>query len=187
MLSNFTTKRPGNRQTAVSAPSAPTHPPAPAPQIAPQPDAGARPAERSAPSVIARDLVVLGSLVCQGEVQVEGEVQGDIHCATVVIGEHGRVTGGIVSGEVVVRGQVMGSIRGKKVALQSSSRVDGEIYHQSLKIEPGAYFEGKSRRCEDPMAGIVRPEAPTPQASGAQAQTDPAANGTILSPRTIDA
>jgi cytoskeletal protein CcmA (bactofilin family) len=102
--------------------------------------------------------VILGNLICEGEVHVEGDVQGDIHGPIVMIGEHGRITGNIVSDMVVVGGQVMGSIRGNKVVLQSSSHVEGDIYHQSLAIERGAYFEGKSRRCEDPTSGVWRPE-----------------------------
>jgi cytoskeletal protein CcmA (bactofilin family) len=38
------------------------------------------------------------------------------------------------------------------VTLQSSSHVEGDIFHQSLAIEQGTYFEGKSRRSEDPLA-----------------------------------
>mgnify|MGYP006273239385 CR=1 FL=1 len=43
-------------------------------------------------------------------------------------------------------------MRGKKVHLQPSARVDGDIYHNTIAIEQGAYFEGKSRRVEDPTA-----------------------------------
>ena len=48
-------------------------------------------------------------------------------------------------------GRVTGSIRGLRVTLQSMSHVEGDIYHQSLALEQGAYFEGRSRRCDDPM------------------------------------
>ncbi|HEX7072627.1 MAG TPA: polymer-forming cytoskeletal protein [Hyphomicrobiaceae bacterium] len=111
-------------------------------------------------SIIGPDLVIIGDLVSNGQVQVDGEVQGDIHGSHIVIGEGARVTGGIVSEEVVVRGTVEGSIRGRKVMLQAESKVEGDIYHKSLAIEQGAYFEGKSRRLEDPLAGVQRPELP---------------------------
>jgi cytoskeletal protein CcmA (bactofilin family) len=179
MLSNFTAKKPEKHGPAMSAASMPAK--------RPGPGAGALSQERRAPSVIARDLVILGNLVCKGEVQVEGEVQGDIHGATIVIGEHGRIMGGIVAGEVVVRGQVMGSIRGKKVVLQPSSHVEGDIFHQSLAIEPGAYFEGKSRRCEDPTAGIERPGAAAMHARGAPSQPGVARAGPIPIPPASDA
>jgi len=115
--------------------------------------------ERGAPSVIGPDLTILGNLVSKGEVQIDGEVQGDIHSSHIVIGEKAKITGGIVAEEIVVRGHVMGSIRGRKVMLQSSSHVDGDIFHQTLAIEQGAFFEGKSRRSDDPIAGVTRPDS----------------------------
>ncbi len=127
---------------------------------------GARPmgvvggSDRNAPSVIGPDLTINGNLVSKGEVQIDGEVQGDIHGTYVVIGEKARITGGIVAEEVVVRGHVMGSLRGKRVMLQSSSHVEGDVFHQALAIEQGAFFEGKSRRSEDPIAGEQKPEIP---------------------------
>ena len=93
-------------------------------------------------------------------------MQGDIHGTYVVIGEKARITGGIVAEEIVVRGHVMGSVRGKRVMLQSSSHIEGDIYHQALAIEQGAFFEGKSRRSDDPMAGISKPDIPGFNGSG---------------------
>lgn len=112
--------------------------------------------------MIGPDLVIIGNLLSRGHVQVDGEVQGDLHATNVVIGENARVTGSLVAEEVIVRGTVHGSIRGRVVALQSTSRVEGDVYHQSLSIEQGAFFEGKSRRMDDPTAGVQRPEVPLP-------------------------
>jgi len=109
-------------------------------------------------SVIGPDLLIQGNLISKGEVQVEGEVQGDIHGSHIVIGEKARITGGIIAEECIIRGHVLGTVRGRRVLLQTSCHVEGDIYHQSVAIEPGAFFEGKSRRTEDPIAGISRPE-----------------------------
>ena len=118
-----------------------------------------------APSVIGPDLIISGNLVSKGEVQIDGEVQGDIHSSYVVIGEKARITGSVIADEVVVRGQVMGSIRSKRVMLQATSHVEGDIHHSALSIEQGAFFEGKSRRSDDPTAGVARPELlPPPMA-----------------------
>ena len=122
--------------------------------------AGAR---GGAPSVIGPDLIIAGNLVSKGEVQIDGEVQGDIHSSYVVIGEKARITGSVIADEVVVRGQVMGSIRSKRVMLQSTSHVEGDIHHSALAIEQGAFFEGKSRRSDDPTAGVQRPELSAPR------------------------
>src|SRR5215475_5329351 len=120
----------------------------------------ARSGERNTPSVIGPDLTINGNLVSKGEVQVDGEVQGDIQGTYVVIGEKARITGGIVAEEIVVRGHVMGSVRGKRVMLQSSSHVEGDIFHQALAIEQGAFFEGKSRRSDDPTSE-AKPDIPS--------------------------
>lgn len=152
------TKKPDSAAALELARNTPPIPP-PMPGASPLGRGGAtqRPASQGG-SLIGGDLVIIGNLISRGQVQVDGEVQGDIHANSVIVGEHARITGGVIAEEVIVRGTVMGSVRGKLVALQSTSKVEGDVYHQSLSIEQGAYFEGKSRRSEDPMAGVARPD-----------------------------
>jgi cytoskeletal protein CcmA (bactofilin family) len=45
---------------------------------------------------------------------------------------------------------VQGTIRANNVVFRTGSHVEAEILHRKLTIEQGAYFEGKSRRSEDP-------------------------------------
>ncbi len=124
--------------------------------------ASARTSERSL-SLIGPDLTITGNLVSKGEVQVDGIVEGDIHGSHVVIGETATITGGVIAEEVVIRGHVIGTVRSKRVMLQATSQVDGDIYHQSLSIEQGALFEGKSRRTpDDPRAGAAAINDKTP-------------------------
>jgi cytoskeletal protein CcmA (bactofilin family) len=123
----------------------------------------ARPAPRAAngtASVIGADLSITGNLESKGEIQIEGDVQGDVHADRIVVGERARVTGSLLADEVVVRGNVGGSIRGNNVTLQSNSRVEGDLFHKSLSIEQGAFFEGKSRRSDDPT-NMPRPNGMT--------------------------
>lgn len=122
-------------------------------------------------SIIGADLVLMGNAISKGEIQVDGEVQGDIHCASLVVGEQARIAGGIIAEDVVIRGKVMGSIRGLRISLQSSSHVEGDIFHQSLAIEQGAYFEGKSRRVEDPIASPPKGEQSINEAISLSAPT----------------
>jgi cytoskeletal protein CcmA (bactofilin family) len=102
--------------------------------------------------VIGVDLVIQGNLTSKGEIQIEGEVQGDIHAVHVVIGEKARVTGSVIAEECVIRGNLLGTVRSRRVILQGSAHVEGDIHHQTMAIEQGAFFEGKSRRSEDPMS-----------------------------------
>jgi cytoskeletal protein CcmA (bactofilin family) len=161
-MSNFESQKPITKTTskAVGGPAQSGQPSSPKPPmgapmgaVAPKSATPAyRGAERMAPSIIGEDLTVTGNVLSKGEVQVDGQIQGDVHCSSLIVGEKAQITGGIVAEDVVVRGQVMGSIRGVRVTLQASSHVEGDIFHQSLAIEQGAFFEGKSRRSEDPIA-----------------------------------
>ncbi|MET0652565.1 MAG: polymer-forming cytoskeletal protein [Hyphomicrobiaceae bacterium] len=124
----------------------------------------ARPAGRASsgtPSVIGTDLSITGNLESKGEIQIEGEVQGDIHAGRIVVGERARVTGSLLADDIVIRGNVGGSVRGNTVTLQSNSRVEGDLFHRSLSIEQGAFFEGKSRRSDDPT-NLARPNGLPP-------------------------
>lgn len=113
---------------------------------------GPRSGAPSGPSVIGADLTIVGNLESKGEVQIDGDVQGDVHAGRIVIGERARITGALIADEVVIRGSVQGSIRGNSVTFQATSHVEGDVFHKSLAIEQGAYFEGKSRRSDDPMS-----------------------------------
>jgi cytoskeletal protein CcmA (bactofilin family) len=114
-------------------------------------------------SVIGPDLAVTGNLETTGEVQIEGDVQGDIYAGRIVIGQQARVVGDLLADEIVIGGAVQGSIRGNNVTFQSASHIEGDVFHRKLAIEQGAYFEGKSRRTEDPMATQRNPNGAMPR------------------------
>jgi cytoskeletal protein CcmA (bactofilin family) len=113
------------------------------------------------PSIIGEDLVITGNVDSKGEVQVDGEIKGDVHCGSLLLGDKSTITGSVTAEDVVVRGKVIGAVRGLRVTLQAQSHVEGDIYHQSLAIEQGAYFEGKSRRSDDPMKEGLTPKPST--------------------------
>jgi cytoskeletal protein CcmA (bactofilin family) len=106
--------------------------------------------EAASVSVIGPDLIVTGNLETSGELLIDGDVQGDVYASRIVVGEQARVVGELVADEIVIGGMVQGAIRANSVTLQTASRIEGEVYHRKLAIEQGAYFEGKSRRSEDP-------------------------------------
>jgi len=116
-------------------------------------------ASKMVPTIIGEDLTITGNVASKGEIQVDGEIQGDIRCSSLLLGDKAHVKGGVVAEEVVVRGHLMGTIRGVRITLQAPSHVEGDIFHKSLAIEQGAYFEGKSRRSDDPLAEAKAPGA----------------------------
>ncbi len=164
----------GERAAAGSRPATPISTPSSSPAVTTS-------YSKAVPSIIGEDLKVVGNIISKGEIQVDGEVEGDVRCVSLLLGDKSRVTGRVIADDVVVRGSLNGSIRGLRVTLQAQSRVEGDIYHQSLSIEQGAYFEGKSRRSEDPVSVPEETEAeakPETSASTPAASTPFAGFGT---------
>ena len=114
-------------------------------------------ASKMVPSIIGEDLTIRGNVTSKGEIQVDGEIEGDIRCGSLLLGDKAQVTGGVVAEDVVVRGHIVGSITGLRITLQGQCHVEGDIFHQTLAIEQGAYFEGKSRRSDNPLAEVKAP------------------------------
>lgn len=128
------------------------------------------------PSIIESDLKITGNVMSKGEIQVDGQIEGDIHCTSIIVGEEALIKGGIVSEDIVIRGRVVGSIRGTRVTLQANAHVEGDVFHESLAIEQGALFEGKSRRSTDPIASVKT--MTTPQSLQKPTRAAMATNGT---------
>lgn len=124
-------------------------------------------------STIANDLLIIGNISSNGEIRLEGQVQGDIQCASLVLGESSQLEGCAVAEEVVVGGRLIGSIRAVRLTLQASSHVEGDLLYQSLAIEHGAYFDGKSCPSENPRSaqhGLVERVADKLQSVAKQPQ-----------------
>ncbi|MFM1814840.1 MAG: hypothetical protein RLZ98_1535 [Pseudomonadota bacterium] len=135
-----------------------TPPPAPPrPAVAVAPVSPVSPSGRT--SLISKDLTIIGSglkIVSKGTVNIEGRIVGDVIGTEILIGEEANVSGLVNAESVVVRGSVSGTIKAVNVTLAATAKVEGEVHHQSLTIEQGALFEGKSRRATDPNG--VRPD-----------------------------
>ena len=95
-------------------------------------------------TVIAKGLKIVGSVTAEGLVEVNGQVDGELHCTSLIISRGAYVAGTVAAGRVVVDGRVEGPIQGGDVILKSQAHVVGDIRHQSLSIERGAFFDGRS-------------------------------------------
>ena len=95
-------------------------------------------------TLIAKGLKIVGSVTAEGLVEVNGQIDGELHCTSLVIARGAHVNGIVAAERVVVDGNVEGPIQGGDVVLKSQAHVVGDIHHQSLAIERGAYFDGRS-------------------------------------------
>jgi cytoskeletal protein CcmA (bactofilin family) len=126
-------------------------------------------ASKMVPTIIGEDLTIKGNVLSKGEIQVDGEIEGDLRCGSLLIGDKAQVRGSVAAEDVVVRGHIVGSITGLRITLQGQCHVEGDIFHQSLAIEQGAYFEGKSRRSDNPLAEAKVPRGNDSANSGSDA------------------
>src|SRR6516164_1859592 len=101
-------------------------------------------ASRQQGTVIAKGLKIVGSVTAEGLVEVNGQIDGELHCTSLIIAPGAQVSGTVAAERVVVDGKVEGPIQGGQVHLKSQAHVVGDIHHQSLSMERGAYFDGRS-------------------------------------------
>ena len=99
-------------------------------------------------SVLSEELQIIGSLTAKGEVEVCGTVTGEVSCASLIVGERGRICGGVKAEEVVVDGQIDGPIEGMQVTLTSHAHVQGDIFHERLLMDEAAILKGTARQRE---------------------------------------
>ena len=97
-------------------------------------------------TVIAEGLKIEGRVTAEGLVEVNGQIEGELHCTSLLVSHKGQIVGTIQAERVVVDGTVDGPIEGGSVVLKSRARVVGDIHHQSLAVERGASFDGRSAR-----------------------------------------
>lgn len=132
-------KRSGDRSVVAHAQHAATHAPA--------------------ESVIGNDLSIEGETItirCKGSLRVNGDIQADLHSQQLEVGREGRITGAIAADTVNVFGHVSGAIQGSQVILHATAEVEGDIHSNSLAIESGASFDGRSRKARE--GDDIRPQ-----------------------------
>jgi cytoskeletal protein CcmA (bactofilin family) len=121
----------------------------------------------AAPSILSVDLQILGDVASSGEVHISGTVKGDVSAKKLTIGEGGAVIGAVLADSVLIAGTLTGRVTATTVTLGASARVVADITHVSLIIEPGAVFEGYSRRVD----AIGQAESTLPLALPASSST----------------
>lgn len=103
---------------------------------------------------IPRKATIEGVIDFPGSILVEGTVIGDVHCASIIISERAVVDGAIFAQSVTVLGDVTGEIFAETLTLKAACSVLGDICHRQLRLEDGCYFEGRSRRHNEPLSLI---------------------------------
>lgn len=103
----------------------------------------------SAINIIGEKTRLEGKLVFDDTSRVHGTLVGEVLAregSTLILAETSLVEGNISADTLIVDGFVQGDIVARtRVMISRTGRVVGNIRAPSLKLEPGSYFEGRSR------------------------------------------
>jgi serine/threonine protein phosphatase 1 len=99
-------------------------------------------------SFIGPDLTVNGLIEAKGDVLIDGHVCGDVCAGRIVVGKGASIEGSLVARDVVISGSIKGIVRSDSLTLGQTSCVKADVIHNSLVIEQGCQFEGRSRRLD---------------------------------------
>lgn len=94
-------------------------------------------------SRLGRGLTFTGELHTEEDLHIYGRVQGTVRANRIVIALGSDVEGDIVARNVQISGRVQGRVFALDARLDSSAEVTGRIFHHTVKVAPGARFDGR--------------------------------------------
>jgi cytoskeletal protein CcmA (bactofilin family) len=100
------------------------------------------------PSILSPGFKSEGDIVSDGEVHILGSHSGNLVVHKLTLGEGGSITGTIEAESALINGNLSGRLTAVSVALGPTASVTADIVYVSMKMEPGAIYEGYSRRVE---------------------------------------
>jgi cytoskeletal protein CcmA (bactofilin family) len=113
-------------------------------------------------SVIGADIVITGNIEATVDLHIEGRIEGDVRCATLVLGDNSTIKGSVFAERVRIAGTVYGSVDTKDLAIESTARVTGDVTYERLRVASGGMIEGNLKCKEagvDPLLKLVENEA----------------------------
>ena len=117
-----------------------------------------RPATRSGNgtmSFLGAEVTVTGNIEGQGNLHIDGRVDGDVTCATLIVGNNGQVNGNITADDAKIAGTINGTVAAKVLTIEASARITGDLSYDSVSVETGAQVDGRVKRLtRDEPAGL---------------------------------
>ena len=95
-------------------------------------------------TIIGEGLKVVGNVTAEGNVEIYGRLDGEVQCNSLLLSRKAHLVGAVTAEHATINGTVEGPIHAAHVTLKSRAHVVGDIHHQSLSINKGAYFAGRS-------------------------------------------
>lgn len=97
-------------------------------------------------SFIGSEVTVTGNIGGNGNLHIDGRVDGDVACASIIVGDGGQINGNVRAHDARIAGTVNGTVAAEVLTIASSARIDGDLSYDSVSIETGARVEGRVKR-----------------------------------------
>lgn len=94
-------------------------------------------------SFIGSEVAITGNVSGKGDLHLDGSVDGDIHCASLILGPGGRIKGNITAERATLGGTVGGTVNARTLIVEKTARISGDLSYESVSIETGALVEGR--------------------------------------------
>lgn len=101
------------------------------------------PRKNGALSFIGSEVTISGNISGNGDLHIDGAVEGDIHCASLILGPGGRIKGNISAEKATLGGAVGGTVSARTLIVEKSARISGDLSYESVSIETGAQVDGR--------------------------------------------
>lgn len=103
-------------------------------------------------TVLGPHVDIEGDVYIDSDVLLIGRISGALRCKRFVLDREGELEGVLVAESVAIWGRVSADIYSPVIQLHAGCAVEGAAYHEQFILDREAYFEGKSRRFENPQA-----------------------------------
>lgn len=97
----------------------------------------------SGKSIIGADVTITGNVTATGDIHLDGTINGDVRCASLIVGGSGKVKGHIAAEKALIAGQIEGSIAVHALAVEASARITGDMAYETVRIAQGAHVDGR--------------------------------------------
>lgn len=107
-------------------------------------------------SFLGAEVTVTGNIGGQGNLHIDGRVDGDVACASLIVGNSGQVNGNITADEAKIAGSINGTVAAKVLTIEASARIVGDLSYDSVSVETGAQVDGRVKRLTREDAGGLK-------------------------------
>ena len=125
-------------------------------------------------SIIGGGIEVTGNIEAVDDLHLLGKVNGDVRCATLILGEKSAIRGNVFAERVRAAGIIEGAVDTKDLAVEATARITGDVTYSRIRIANGGIVSGKMQhRASDEDSedtGRLRLVEATPAKSSAKSK-----------------